>query len=168
MNQRIKVITMTLVIFICFLPYRFACGQPQKEKEMKNTTMKLVRLLKNCDSVSVLNLFEQQKEKDERRDDIKDDCLLFDRLTKKYGIPLADSLILSKAENGANIAVAPIMNTNDSTFRIKKCVLLVVFYPDQFLTNPQKFLYYSLITEPLYPKKNKIFEKPKIPPIQKK
>jgi len=151
-------------ILVIMLSYLTACGQKQNEIKMKATVQQLIHFLQTCDSISVIGLFERDKEKKVRSNDIKSDCNFFKEVTKKYGAPTVDSFILSQAENGANIISVTLMNQKDTLLKIKKCDLVVIFYPDQFLSNPGRFLYYAIISERLHPLKNTIFERPIIRP----
>ena len=162
-----KNVVSNSILLISILFSTVACGQKPKEENMKLTVMKLIRAFEVCDTLGIINLFERDKELRVRKDDILNDCSFFNKIINKHGKPKFDSLILSKAENGANIVSVTLMNKNDSLLKIKKSVLIIVFYPDQFLSNPHKFLYYSLMMEPLYPRKNKIFERPNIIPKEK-
>lgn len=96
---------------------------------MKLTVMKLINAFEVYDSVGIINLFERDKELNKRRDDVLNDCSFFNKITKKYGKPKFDSLILSKADNGANIISITLMNKNDSLLRVKKSVISYCFLP---------------------------------------
>jgi len=116
---------------------------------MKQTVQYLIKNFLKSDSLAIMNSFEKEEYKKERIEYVVEDSKFFQKITEKYGKPTIEKMEKYKAENGANLIVVNLMNQTDSSLKVKRCDLVVTFYPDQFLTNPDKFLWYNLNKEPL-------------------
>ena len=63
-------------------------------------------------------------------------------VSNKYGAPSLDSFHIKKGENGENVFIIPLMAKGDSLINIKKCDLVIFFYPEKFSTYDQIYTYH--------------------------
>lgn len=125
------------------------CGQVSKKDEMTRTIKVLMQKLLSNDSIGVLYLHEKISLEDPvTREMIASQCVLFQKVVKKYGTPSIDNLVFTKEDNGTNRVSIVLMDQKDSELKIKRSELVVWFYADQFLTNPSKFSNFIVTKEP--------------------
>jgi len=107
---------------------------------MRGVTDTLISSLQKCDTTKILALFEvsashidQENTRTFVKENILNDCSWYNKITEKYGLPNLDKLSFAKdPQTQANIAVLPLLQTEDSALNLKSSTLFVKFYPDQF------------------------------------
>ena len=131
---------------------------------MKATFQKLMTYFQSNDTSNIRALFEKENNPSDpiESDEILKDCKLYSRIVQKYGPPQADSIQLTKGENQENVVYATLINQIDSSLDLKRCVLGVLFFPDQFLKNADKILTYQFQEVPVIPPEKKLLQIPKL------
>jgi hypothetical protein len=132
-------------------------AQSTKYSRMTSVTNSLIHSLKTCDTTSILNLYDtsfshinNKHYRDWTREEIQIFCGRFNKVVNKYGAPSLSKLTFIKdsTNGGANIAVLPLMEKNDSALNLKKSTLYVMFYPDEFFKE-NKLLRFVVFNEDL-------------------
>lgn len=146
----------------------FGCvnAQPSKEQQMKATFQKLVAYFQAKDTSSIRAMFEKENNPAPKMEsaDLLRDCKRFASIVEKYGLPALDSLKLTIGQSQENVVYVTLMQKEDGSLNLRRCDLGVLFYPDQFLTNPSKILTYQFRETPLSkPEKKLIIAPPLIP-----
>jgi hypothetical protein len=128
-----------------------------KNQKMIATTKQLIISLKNCDTSRFLHLLDTafaHTNKANYRTYIKEsfleDCSLFNEIVARHELPDINDIIFKKDSSqlpAANIAMFPIVSTEDTTLNIKKCFLLLIFYPDEYFAINSHLLKYTLVVE---------------------
>ncbi|WP_207515700.1 hypothetical protein [Longitalea luteola] len=142
-----------IVIEILCLIFAFEMTNAQSQQVyFKSVTKKLMSCLIKNDTAGIHSLFDEDKRYYELKDDIKKDGELIKTIIKKYGNGILDSVHLEKGKNNENVVVVTLLNVPDSSMNLKKCELVVFFYPDRFLPYSKKILNYiiakTLLNEP--------------------
>lgn len=139
-NCKLILMKSLCFVFLC----NVVCAQNQ-QVYFKSTTKKLVGYLMKYDTASIHKLFDEDKRYEEVKDRIKNDGKKITGITRKYGAHVLDSMSLEKGKNDENVVVITLLNTPDSSLNLKKCELVVFFYPDRFLSYSKKVLNYILV-----------------------
>jgi len=126
-------------------------AQGEKETKMKATFFKLISYFQSEDTASIRQLFEREHNPADPKEakELLGDCIFLKKLFRKYGLPSPDSLQVSKGANQENVVYVTIMQQVDTAMNLKQVLLGVLFYPDQSLNNPGKFLTYQIVSSPL-------------------
>ena len=126
-------------------------AQMEKEIKMKATFFILISYFQSEDTASIRQLFEREHNPADPKEakELLGDCIFLKKLFGKYGLPSPDSLQVSKGANQENVVYVTIMQQVDTAMNLKQVLLGVLFYPDQFLNNPDKFLTYQIVSSPL-------------------
>jgi hypothetical protein len=134
----------------------YSCVQAQEYYDrMKLMTKNLMDYLLKEDSIGIYALLDGENLKEVKRR-IRKDCSFFTKITKKYGMPTLDKMQLSKGKHDENVISVILMDKIDSSFNLRKCELVVFFYPDRFLSYSQKILNYVIMQTPLLTPEKKI------------
>jgi hypothetical protein len=140
-----KIILIVVVVFCFVLICNQAGAQTQAQQVyFKSVTKKLINYLLEYDTAGIHDLFDEDKRYYGAEDGIEDDSKLMSIIVKKYGVGVLDSMRLEKGENDENVVVVTLLNTPDSSLNLKKCELVVFFYPDRFLAYSKKVLNYII------------------------
>lgn len=118
-----------------------------KHDSLMKTTKQLMDYMLKVDTGSIYTMFDDLDNLKNRRRHIKRDCEFFSVIINKYGFPDNDKFILSQSSNGENMLTVLLMNKVDSALNLKRCILRVFFYPDQFLDNTNKILNFAVAKE---------------------
>ena len=138
-----KSILIVVGIF-CFVCINNQASAQNKQAYFKSVTKKIMNYLLEYDTAGIHNLFEEDKRYYGATDAIEIDSKLMSTIVKKYGVGVLDSMVLEKGENDENVVVVTLLNTPDSSLNLKKCELVVFFYPDRFLAYSKKILNYVI------------------------
>ena len=169
-NRLIKIKSLLLFSF-CLIQFAGICQTTNKEK-IKEVVNELINNLQRCDTSALLEMYDtgfshinKKNYRDFIRQGIVQNCKTFKDITNRHNLPDLNNLtFLIDSTNGSNIAVLPLLNTNDSLLNFKKCSLFVMFYPDRFFLISDKLLRFTIVAEELIPRNRDII-KP-IPLIQ--
>ena len=144
-NLNIKGCMLIVMKVLCFVCLCNVANAQIQQAYFKSTTKGLANYLLKYDTANIHKLFDEDKRYEEVKDGIKNDGKMIAAITKKYGIHVLDSMSLEKGKNDENVVVVTLLNTPDSSLNLKKCELVVFFYPDRFLSYSQKILNYLLV-----------------------
>jgi hypothetical protein len=166
-----KFIKLFLITIFC-VSFFVSCGQTTMKNRMTELTRQLVSNLRNSDTTAILKMYDtslahiNQKEYHEFiKEGVILNCELFNKLVDRHGMPDMKALTFSiDSTNGSNIAILPILTTNDTSLNYKRCLLYVMFYPERFFLT-DKFLRFTIGTEEIIPRNRDII---KLPPFLKK
>lgn len=159
--MRIKKYVYLTSVVACLIFTKCASSQTKYEK-MKLTAFKLLNFLKEKDSLRIAELFEDKGILLRKKKEIVTDCNFIVKVVEKYGFPTLDKLKNKKDKDGANIVFVNLLNKADSSMNLKKCDLIVYFYPDKLLDDTNKLISYSIYVELLTLPSKKIIEAPEI------
>lgn len=159
--MRIKKYVYLTSVVACLIFAKCASSQTKYEK-MKLTAFKLLNFLKEKDSLRIAELLEDKGILLRKKKEIVTDCNFIVKVVEKYGFPTLDKLKNKKDKDGANIVFVNLLNKADSSMNLKKCDLIVYFYPDKLLDETNKLISYSIHVELLTLPSKKIIEAPEI------
>lgn len=135
---------LVVIKIMCFVFLHSAVSAQDKNEYFKSTTKRLVDYLVKYDTASIHKLFDEDKRYEGVKDDIKSDGKRITEIINKYGAQILDSMSLEKGKWDENVVVMTLLNVTDSSLNLKKCELVVFFYPDRFLAYSKKILNYVL------------------------
>lgn len=138
-----------------------SCSQVKNnEIGMRITSKKLIEYLLKTDTASISNLILNADNRNNKYDENVENARGFQKITQNYGIPSEKDMKISKSERGENIISITLMEQIDSSLNVRKAMLFVGFYPDQFLANTEKILDYGFITIPVKQPQRKLIIAP--------
>lgn len=154
--QDLKHALSMILLLYCFS----ACSQTQDKREhLISLTNELVKSLENCDTTALLNMLDsnfthtgQSNFRDFIKESFLEDCSVFKLIMQRHSSPDVSLIRIVKDSTQlppANIAILPILEKADSSLNIKKCFLMLAFYPDEYFTLNSNLLKYSLVVERL-------------------
>lgn len=152
-----RLIVVEIMCLIC--AFKMTNAQSQ-HAYFKSETKRLMNYLIKNDTAGVHNLFDEDKRYYEVKDHIREDGELMKTIIKKYGVNKLDSMRLEKGKNDENVVVATLLNMSDSSMNLKKCELVVFYYPDRFLPYSKKILNYIVAKTLLKEPKPKLIKSP--------
>lgn len=149
------------------LLYFSACGQIRNKREqIILVTNELITSLKNCDTTAFLNMLDsdfshtnQSNYRDFIKESFLEDCSVFRLIINRHSLPNINNIQIGKDSSHlppANIVTLTILDESDTILNIKKCFLVLAFYPDEYFSSNAHLLKYSLIVEKLKSNENKI------------
>jgi hypothetical protein len=126
---------------------------------MTELTKQLAVSLRKSDTAAILKMYDtsfshinQKNYHEFIKEGVLLNCELFNKVVDKYGMPDIEALTFSvDSTNGSNVAILPLLTTNDTLLNYKRCLLFVIFYPDRFF-QLDKFLGFTITAEELIPK----------------
>ncbi len=159
-----KFIRLFLIAIFCVSVF-VSCGQTTIKKRMTELTRQLITNLWSSDTTAILRMYDtsfshinQKNYHDFIKEGVIRYCELFNKVIDKHGMPDMKALTFSiDSTNGSNIAILPILHTNDTSLNYKRCLLNVMFYPDGFFL-ADKFLRFTIGPEEIIPRNRDIIK----------
>ncbi|OQP57828.1 hypothetical protein A3860_09390 [Niastella vici] len=142
--ENMKRYILIVMKVLCFMFLPGVVSAQSQYAYFKSTTKSLVDYLVKYDTARIHGLFDENKRYEEVKDGIKNDGKMITAIMKKYGAQVLDSISLEKGKNDENVVLITLLNMTDSSLNLKKCELVVFFYPDRFLPYSKKVLNYVL------------------------
>lgn len=134
-----------------------------KEEKLKKTPQVLMQYLYKGDTSKIHSLIADQYIWQQKYDGIDADCKEIQKIINKYGFPSLENVHIVKGSTQENIFSILLSDNVDSVLGFRKAVLLVVFPPDQFLSQANGIYSYAIKIIPLEGDNQKI----KLPAIEK-
>ena len=135
MNKKKNIALGLLSFFI------IGCSEGQQTEKMKQTAQKLISYLHNSDSSSIKKLIADPYILRDKSDFYGDDFKTFKIISNKHGAPRLDSVHFEKGKLEENIIIIPLITKQDTSLNLKRCDLVIFFYPEKLSTYDHIYTY---------------------------